>query len=185
MAGRLERPLPLFVSDGYDLYRRMLLEQYGMEFTPPRTGLPGHPAGPRLVPPPDLRYAQVVKHREGRRVVKVDRRVLFGGEGITTEMITTSKVERQNLNFRNNNRRLTRKTICFSKAMAAHHQHVALQVADHNLVRPHLSLRERLPDHCRPRRWSRRTPAMVAGLTDHIWSLPELLSHRYYITSTN
>jgi len=185
MASRLMHPLPLFVSDGYDLYGRMLLEQYGTEFTPPPTGLPGRPAGPQLIPPPDLRYAQVVKHRKGRHLVKVEKRVVFGGSGIPDELISTSKVERQNLNFRNDNRRLTRKTICFSKTLNAHQQQIALQEADHNLVQPHLALRMRCPEYLRPTRWSKRTPAMAAGFTDRIWKLQELLSYRHYITSTN
>jgi hypothetical protein len=55
-------------------------------------------------------------------------------------------------------------------------------------VRPHLSLRRRLsrskPVRGRTRcRWEKRTPAMAAVLTDHVWSLPELLTYRPVINS--
>lgn len=47
-----------------------------------------------------------------------------------------------------------------------------------NFVRPHLSLRQKLPQPIKGRKWEGRTPAMAAGLTDHIWTLDELLSYR-------
>jgi hypothetical protein len=56
--------------------------------------------------------------------------------------------------------------------------HLDFEDASYNLVRPHSALWLRLP---RPaahgRLWTPRTPAMAAGLTDHIWSLEELLSY--------
>lgn len=176
MVTRLDGPLPLFVSDGYKVYAQMLLEFYGVEFTPPLTGKPGRPAIPRLVPPPELRYGQVVKHRKKNRVVHVEKRVVFGGDSVNMKDISTSKVERQNLNFRSNNRRLTRKSIGFSKRHREHYDHVALQVAEHNIVRPHLGLRVRNSIQTEVRKWIKRTPAMAAGLTNHIWSLKELLT---------
>ena len=185
MGKRLDGPLPLFISDGYNVYAQMLLEFYGVELTPPRTGLPGRPAGPQLVPPPDLRYAQVVKHRKKRRIVQVDKRVVFGGSSVSLDEISTSKVERQNLNLRTDNRRLTRKSIGFSKSRKEHHHQVALQIADHNIVQPHLGLRTRDPNPTGLRRWIQRTPAMAAGLTNRIWSMLELLSFQLHRISTN
>ena len=176
MKTRLVGPLPLFVSDGYKVYAQMLLEFYGVEFTPPPTGKPGRPAVSRLIPPPELRYGQVVKHRKKNRVVHVEKRVVFGGDLVDMTDLTTSKVERQNLNFRSNNRRLTRKSIGFSKRYREHYDHVALQVAEHNIVRPHLGLRVRNPVLTDVKKWLQRTPAMAAGLTNHIWSMKELLT---------
>ena len=76
--------------------------------------------------------------------------------------ISTSHVERQNLSFRMSLRRFTRLTNGFSKKLRNLEAAVALWVAYYNLCRVHETLRV--------------TPAMAAGLTDHIWSIPELLS---------
>ena len=113
---RITGELPLFVSDGLDLYSIALMEQYHVTVTFPKTGKRGRPRKPKKVPRPDLRYAQVVKYREGGRVVAVTKRVVFGNEeNIPEEQISTSHIERQNLNFRHENKRLSRKTPAFSK----------------------------------------------------------------------
>jgi hypothetical protein len=69
--GRLSRPLPLFVSDGWDAYVKALLKAFHRVLEVPRTGHRGRPRKPIMEPDPQLRYAQVVKVREGNRVVKV------------------------------------------------------------------------------------------------------------------
>ena len=146
----------------------------------PRTGRPGRPRRPKLVAAPTLRYAQVVKQREERgRLVGVSRRVVFGA--VPLERVHTAYIERQNLNYRHENRRLTRKSIAFSKTVAALGHQLEFHQAHHNLVRPHRTLAERVdvPSQRRVRRrWAKRTPAMAAGLTDHMWTLRELMSRR-------
>lgn len=76
-------------------------------------------------------------------------------------MVSTSHVERNNLNTRMQSRRYTRLTNAFSKKWENHHAALALWFAYYNFCRVHQSLRV--------------TPAMEAGITDHIWSLEELL----------
>lgn len=76
--------------------------------------------------------------------------------------ISTSFVERQNLTTRMSNRRFTRLTNGFSKKLENHRHSVALHYAYYNFCRVHQSLRV--------------TPAMEAKLTDHVWSIEELLS---------
>jgi IS1 family transposase len=76
--------------------------------------------------------------------------------------ISTSFVERQNLNMRMGIRRFTRLTNAFSKKFENHCHHVAIYFAFYNFCRVHQTLRV--------------TPAMEAGLTDHVWSLAELVS---------
>lgn len=55
----------------------------------------------------------------------------------------------------------------------------------YNMARPHMSLRQQLPLHERTRhgaiypRWRERTPAMAAGLTDHVWTFRELLTAKF------
>ncbi|HVP21406.1 MAG TPA: IS1 family transposase, partial [Anaerolineaceae bacterium] len=87
---------------------------------------------------------------------------------------STACIERDNLTTRLFNARLTRKTLAFSKDLAFHQAAVTWEDAYHNLVRPHKGLRLRNADGL-PSKWMPRTPAMVAGLTDHIWSVKELL----------
>jgi hypothetical protein len=76
-------------------------------------------------------------------------------------------VERSHLTARLFNSRLIRKTLAFSKDLTMHRATATWQGCYYNLICPHKSLR--LPVEDNPRqRWQTRTPAMVAGLTDHI-----------------
>ena len=181
--------LPLFVSDGLDSYGVALLDRYHVNVSYPPTGKRGRPRLPEKLPAPDLRYAQVVKKRERGRVVSVTKRIVFGDDSIiASKDITTSLVERLNLTLRRENSTLQRKTLSFAKDDSELKAHLALQVAYYHFVRPHLSLRERLIESVENkvfRKWQKRTPAMAAKITDHVWSLRELLTFRPYITSTN
>ncbi len=61
-----------------------------------------------------LKYAQVIKYRQGRRLTKVVKKAIFGN-GIDLRKISTSLIERLNLTLRQDNNRISRKTIGFSK----------------------------------------------------------------------
>jgi IS1 family transposase len=74
--------------------------------------------------------------------------------------VSTSFVERQNLTMRMSNRRFTRLTNAFSKKLENHGHMVALHFMHYNFGRLHKTLRI--------------TPAMAAGITDHVWSLEEI-----------
>jgi IS1 family transposase/transposase-like protein len=185
--------IPFFTSDQLPEYRTALLHVYGRWYQPPRCGTRGPHPQPRRVPHKELRYAQVVKTRERGRVVAVDHHVVFGDvQGIATLLaslptsatINTSFVERENLALRQHNRRLTRKTNAFSQELPWLEKQLWLSLAYTHLVLPHDSLGQALPmvEPTRgtgsPRRWQPRTPAMAAGLTDHVWTTDELLSYR-------
>jgi len=75
--------------------------------------------------------------------------------------ISTSFVERQNLTMRMTMRRFTRLTNAFSKKVENHEAMVNLHFANYNLCRVHQTLRV--------------TPAMEAGITDHVWKIDELV----------
>ena len=98
--------------------------------------------------------------------------------------INTSFVERDNLTQRQSSRRLTRRTNGFSKEITWLEKQLWLSMAYYHLVLPHKSLRQQLatPEPTRgtgsPRRWRPVTPAMAAGITDHVWTTTELLSYR-------
>ena len=90
------------------------MKKYGERIEFPRTGLRGRPKNPALVPDKDLKYAQVIKNRKGRKLQKVERRISFG-QNVDQNEISTSLLERQNLTFRQDNNIISRKTIGFSK----------------------------------------------------------------------
>lgn len=175
---------PLFTSDKLPAYVEALIANYSTLEPPPVNRGPGRPRKqPRRVLDPELCYAQVDKRREQGRVVEVRRRIIFGTPEIITEIlgrqqINTSYVERDNLTSRQSNGRLVRKTLSHSKKAYYLQHHLDLEDAVFNFVRPHLSLRVALPQPSNGRKWHQRTPAMAAGLTDHIWTLEELLSYR-------
>lgn len=185
--------LPLFTSDQLPEYPNALLQTYGEWYQPQRQGKRGAYPKPRRRPLADLLYAQVVKHREGGRVVEVSTRVVFGTpEAVAARLahspvsrtVNTSFVERDNLTQRQSNRRLTRRTNGFSKDLTWFEKQLWLSLAYYHLVLPHTSLQERLPalEPTRgvgsPRQWRPVTPAMAAGMTDHVWTTSELLAYR-------
>lgn len=185
--------LPLFTSDQWPVYPRALLTTYGEWYCPPRRGTRGPHPKPRLRPRPALLSAQVVKHRRRGRIIAVRTCVVFGDPKVVTarlaqspvsQTIHTSFVERDNLTPRQQNRRLTRRTNGFSKDLTWLEKQLWLSLAYYHLILPHASLRTRLPvpEPTRgtgsPRRWRPMTPAMAAGITDHLWTIRELLSYR-------
>jgi len=91
----LSKDKPIYVTDGLDFYKVALLNQYGLQIEYPRTGKRGRPKKPKIVPPDDLKYAQVVKKRKGGKLQKVEKKVIFG-EDIEQSAISTSLIERQN-----------------------------------------------------------------------------------------
>jgi hypothetical protein len=141
------------------------------------------------MPVPGLLDAQVVKRSRRRRIVGVKHRVIFGPvatiESILSKRgwkINTAFAERLHLDFRQHVAAIGRRVTTVCKHEAGLRQQLTLFQAYHNFVLPHASLRLPLPE---PRhgmesgkRWRQRTPAMAAGLTDHMWSLREVLRYR-------
>lgn len=173
--GHPEMPPPL-ASDGFGGIDAALIEVYGR--VPPYQGR-GRPAEKKR-PVPGWQYLQLVKQRGERGgVIGTRPRVVFGDEDEVLALLgtSTSYVERTHLTSRQMNGRLVRKGLGFSKALRAQRAACAFEDAIYNLVRPLKTLREEVnPEAVRfRRRWRVRTPAMAAGLTDHVWSVKELL----------
>jgi transposase-like protein/IS1 family transposase len=115
-------------------------------------------------------YAQLVKYYEGgaeekegyipSKFVRSVPSVINGDPD--PRMISTSHVERNNLSMRNFMRRLTRLSLGFSKKLENLKHAAALYFAWYNFCRIHGSLRI--------------TPAMAAGLTDHVWEIGEIVA---------
>jgi IS1 family transposase len=188
-----DQHIPFFTSDQLPAYEAALLEVYGQWEHPPRQGTRGRHPSPRLVPSPDLLYAQVVKERAGGRVASVTHKVVFGEAARIEALlqaspasttINTSFVERDNLTCREHNRRLTRKTTAFSKELPWFEKQLWLSLAYYHFCLPHQSLRRRLAQpeptlgNGSLRQWQPVTPAMEAGLTDHVWTTADLLGYR-------
>jgi IS1 family transposase len=161
----------LVTSDEYPAYPEALLAVFGEELTPPRTGRPGRPAEPRTALPAELRYATVHKTRVKGRVVAVESREVFG-TAAGAPPASTSYLERQNATDRHRNARKGRKTDRFSKDWDVHAALTAFTMYSYNFCWPVRTLRVK----GRAGRWQPRTPAMVAGLTDHVWTLDEWLT---------
>jgi hypothetical protein len=90
--------------------------------------------------------------------------------------INTSYIERLNLSIRNSLARFIRRGMNCSKDLGIHSKAIDFFQAWYNFVKPHKSLRLELKYG--DRKWMQRTPTMAEGLTDHIWSLNELLCFR-------
>src|SRR3954453_9067879 len=170
-AGRLMR---LITTDEYAPYRAAILEAYGVRVTPPRTGKRGRPRKPYKVPPAGLNYATVHKTRDEGRVVDVATRVIFGTAATVeaalvdsgvSRTVNTAFVERQNGTDRNRDAREVRKTYCFSKDWWVHRAVTFFSMYSYNFCWPVRTLKTEAGEA--------RTSAMLAKLTDHVWTLTE------------
>jgi transposase-like protein len=150
---------------------------------PVRTGRPGRP---RLKPEPGLLLGQVIKHHAQRRVVGVTRRVVRGtAEAIAAVLIATGTgtgintayIERLNATFRSASASLTRRGRAIAHTEATLQAGMFLVGCAYNFCWAHESLRLAAPLGRGPQ-WQERTPAMAAGLTDHRWTMRELLGYQ-------
>jgi len=110
----------------------------------------------------DLRQSAAHRYSPAE-VIAVAREAV---QGVPAE-ICTSHVERSNLSVRMASRRFTRLTNGFSKKLENHAAAVSLYVAHYNWCRVHEALTPNMRDQ--------NTPAMALGITDHVWSIGELL----------
>lgn len=147
LAGRIVTETPQLSSDGWNGFKNAVENAFGWE----------------------VNYGQLVKSyaegvQEGRygppAIIATERKQLIGAEDIDPFSICTSHVERSNLTIRTFMKRFTRLALGFSKKLENLAAAVALHVAHYNFCRVHGSLK--------------MTPAMAAGLTDHIWEIEEL-----------
>jgi len=180
---RTQGKLPeLFTSDYRKCYRRILLETYGKATPRERQGTRGRFPNPILTPPSDLVYAVVHKHRRKGRVVKTEIHQIFGTpvqleaallQSPVSRKVNTAFVERSNGTARHRNSRQVRKTYAFSKKWERHEDQAWLSLVGYNFCWAVRTLREEVANG----QWRQRTPAMVAGLTDHVWPVAEWLAH--------
>ena len=171
--GHPEAPPPT-VSDGWGGIDQAMIEVYGE--VPSYQGM-GRPPTHKQ-PQPGWQYLQVVKHRDAHgHLEQVELRVIFGDEAEVLARLgqSTAYIERTHLTMRLFNGRLTRKTLAFSKSLAMYRASAAWEDLVYNLARPLKTLPVEVTNDPH-RRWRPRSPAMAAGLTDHIWTVKELLT---------
>src|SRR5438309_8259189 len=164
----VHRPL-LVCTDGLVSYIRAIRETFR---DPVHTGTGGRP---RRRPWRHVFIAQVVKRYERRRVVATDRRLVDGtparvetlrrrsqGDGV----INTAYIERLNATFRERLAPLARRCRALARHTLTLHEGMFVVGTVYNFCTPHASL-----SHTQ-----QTTPAMAAGITDHCWTIHELLS---------
>jgi hypothetical protein len=183
--------VPLFLTDGFKEYTTALLTHFGQWVQPARRWAQGPAPRLRWRPLPQLLYAQVVKTVRRRRLVRLSHRVVFGTLAAVHDVlapygwqINTAFVERINLTIRQHVAAVGRRVSTLCKDEDGVRQQLALYQGYYNFCLPHASLRQALPHPestngtGTAKRWQPRTPAMAAGLTEHVWTLREVLLFR-------
>jgi transposase-like protein len=166
--GAARRPL-LVCTDGLVSYIRAIRETFR---DPVHTGKSGRP---RLRPWRNVLIAQVVKRYERRRVIDTERRMVDGtparvetlrrrsqGDGV----INTAYMERLNATFRERLAPLARRCRALARDTLTLHEGMFVVGTVYNFCTPHASLSQT----------RKTTPAMAAGITDHGWTVRELLA---------
>ncbi len=182
---------PLFLTDGFREYLTALLTHYGQWVQPPRRQAQGPAPKPRWMPGPQLLYAQVVKTVRRRRLVSVQHRVVFGTLEAVQQVLTacgwqmnTAFIERVHLSIRQHVAAVGRRVTTLCKGEDGVRQQLVLYHVYYNFCLPHASVRQPLPQPeptngtGSAKQWQPCTPAMAAGLTEHVWSLTEVLLYR-------
>jgi IS1 family transposase len=183
--------VPLFLTDGFKEYTTALLTHYGQWVQPARRQAQGPAPKPRWMPLPGLLYAQVVKTVRRRHLVRVRHRIVFGTLETVQQVlaacgwqINTAFIERLNLSIRQHVAAVGRRVTTLCKGEAGLRQQLTLYQVYYNFCLPHTSLRLPLPQpepthgSGSAKQWWPCTPAMAAGLTDHVWTLREMLLFR-------
>ena len=168
----------LFVTDGLASYPTQIKEVFREPF---RAGEQGRP---KLVERPNLHIVQVVKRYVGGKLERIERRIVQGSaEMIETwrhkvdggGVLNTAFIERLNSTFRSHISALCRRTRAVAGRCVSLHWAMYLTGTVYNFCTEHASLR--MPGLIGGHKWLERTPAMAANLTDHCWTMEELLNY--------
>jgi hypothetical protein len=170
------RPI-LVAVDGFAAY----LKAFRAAFRTPYRGDKG--GRPRLYVWEEVAIVQVIKRRV-QDTLTIERRLVQGGAALVQRLLTltqaggvinTAFIERLNATFRQRLACLVRRGRALARQVETLHAGMYLIGCVYNFCTPHHSLRLKLWITERRIHWVRRTPAMAAGLTDHCWSVEELL----------
>ena len=184
--------VPLFLTDGYKDYFKAILTHFDHWVQPERRPVKGaRRPKPRWMPLPTWLYAQLINTTRRRRLVRISRRVVFGTVEAVEQVLSayawqigTAFVERVNLSIRQHVAAVGRRVTTLCKGEEGLEHQLALYHAYYNFCLPHASLRQPLSEPVTTngrgsaKVWRPCTPAMAAGLSDHVWSLREVLLFR-------
>lgn len=165
---------PPTISDGWGGIDEAMVEVYGM--MPEYSGR-GRPPTQKK-PGVDWLYLQMVKqHDEKGHFTGTKLKAIYGSKDEVVNLLgkSTAYIERSNLTSRLFNGRQVRKTLAFSKDVDCYRAAATWEDSYYNRIKPHKSLRLRVHD-VPGRKWKPRTPAMAANLSDHFWTVKELLT---------
>lgn len=188
----------VYITDGLSTYETVLKEQYALKVLSKKQASvtnysKGHKRTSCMVPdevvlPENVHYVQSIKHRHpDGRLKNVEKRIVFGDQKrictalhITNPLaFDTNDIERDNLTRRLNLAKLNRKTLRFAKDKTVLRYQISLDRNYHNFCRTPKPLKEEIPQSERTGKQKYRyvTPAMSVGITNHRWSLLELLTY--------
>lgn len=175
------RPMVIAV-DGFSAYVGCIRRAFRSPL--PRYGQPGRP---KLVSWPDIAIVQVVKQRS-QGSFNVTRRIVQGCQSIIDRIreatqgipgvINTSYIERINATFRQRLHWLTRRSRSLAQKPQTLLSGIYIVGSLYNFCDLHHSLKVKIWIDERQYRWVYTTTAMAAGITDHQWSVHELLAFR-------
>ncbi len=173
----------LLMTDGFDSYKTLFPEVFGIPYRPPRKGSKGRFPNLRYRIPRTLAHVQVVKVRQGGRVIGVEIRLAHGSwKRVQQELDqlgyakpNLSAVERQNGTSRRMNAYLVRKSLAFARQEPSRRALGWWATTVQNWCRVQRGLRVLLSQPQGRKQYQQRTPAMAAALTDHVWSVADVL----------
>jgi IS1 family transposase len=178
----------VLMTDGFESYKTLFPEVFGVPYRPARQGERGRLPGLRYRIPRSLAHVQIVKRRQGKRVVEVLLRLAHGSwkrvagalEELGYQKPNVSAVERQNATARRMNAYLVRRSLAFARKEVSRRALGWWGVVVQNWSRTQRALRLPLDEPQGRKLYQQRTPAMAAGLTDHVWSVAEVLRSPVY-----
>lgn len=186
---RLANPKEVVLfSDGDSKYATLFPKVFGRPYTPSRKGSRGRRPNLCYRIARTQAHVQVIKHRQGKRVIEMDIHYTHGSKkrvhqelerlGYTTP--NTSAIERRNATARSMDSCAVRKTLAFARKPESRQAKGAWAMNVYNWARPNRSLRIPIPLPQGKKRFQQRSPAMAAGLTDHIWTIQEIIAFPVY-----
>jgi transposase-like protein/IS1 family transposase len=168
--------VPVVTTDGLRAYFHSITAHFGYGSRPKRA------RKDHWFVSPDLLYGQLVKRKARKRFAitrmlsgtRPDLRNLLRQRGFSGR-IQTAYIERVNLTFRQGISALSRRTWAYAHSVDSLRLHAEWFRLYYHMVRPHQSLS--VPLQGKQRRYKKRTPAMAAGITRHIWQIRDLLHY--------
>ena len=178
----------VLITDGHSSYESLFPSIFGEPYRPARKGARGRFPKERYRINRSLAHLQVIKRRQGRRVVEVKSRVRHGSwkrvekelERLGYNKPNLSAIERQNGTSRRMNAYLVRRSLAFGRKEESREALGWWSGVVYNFCREQRGLRESMSSCDGRRGYRQRTPAMAVGLTKFIWRAADVLRTPVY-----